>query len=188
MSYTGKGRTGVASFSPGKRSSSSKFAVIAGVGISLPTVAAIATALASPDLSSVAFPAVPLKGPLLVTFLAVITYFASVMAVTAARGKYKVKAPATTGVSEDFDRAYRAQMNMLEQMAVFLPTLWLSAVLVSSVAATVAGMGWVLGRAMYARGYLKSAAARGPGFGISFLNQLFLLVLSGIGIARAFMA
>ena len=91
-------------------------------------------------------------------------------------------------MSEDFDRYLRAQMNTLEQLAIFFPTLWLAALLVSPTAATVAGMGWVIGRVLYARGYYKDAASRGPGFGVSFFNQLFLMVLAGIGALRTLIA
>ena len=66
-------------------------------------------------------------------------------------------------MSEDFDRYLRAQINTLEQLALFFPSLWLSALLVSPQAATFAGMGWIIGRVMYARGYYEGAAKRGPG-------------------------
>ena len=79
-------------------------------------------------------------------------------------------------------------MNMLEQLALFLPTLWLASALVSPAAASVAGAAWCAGRLSYARGYYVAAAKRGAGFGVAALAQVFLLVLSGIGAARALMA
>jgi glutathione S-transferase len=45
-----------------------------------------------------------------------------------AREKYGIKAPSVTG-HENFERAYRVQMNTVEQMVFFLPALWLCAVL-----------------------------------------------------------
>jgi hypothetical protein len=74
------------------------------------------------------------------------------------------------------------------QLALFVPTLWLSAVLVSPVAAAAAGAFWCLGRVMYARAYFEAAAKRGAGFGVATLAQVFLLVLSGIGAARTLLA
>ena len=60
-----------------------------------------------------------------VTLLALLLYLIVSLNVGEARRKYEVRAPATTG-NEHFERAYRVQMNTLEQMAFFLPSLWLS--------------------------------------------------------------
>lgn len=190
-SFRGKGSVGSARFSGastaapagGKRPN---FAVIAAVGIGMPTLAAIATALASPLAAAAA--AAPYKLPAAVTFAALGIYYWIVNMVSVARYKFKVPAPATVGVSEDFDRYLRVQMNSLEQMALFFPTLWLAAVLVNPVAAAAAGAVWCAGRVMYANGYYAAAGKRGPGFGVATLAQVFLLVLSGIGAVRALMA
>ena len=61
-----------------------------------------------------------------VTLLALLLYLVIGLNVAEARIKYKVRAPAVTG-DEHFDRAYRVQMNTLEQMTFFLPSLWLCA-------------------------------------------------------------
>jgi len=58
--------------------------------------------------------------------LALLQYLAFGIAVGAARGRYGVKAPATTG-NEVFERYYRVQMNTLEQLALFLPAIFLAA-------------------------------------------------------------
>ena len=65
-----------------------------------------------------------------VTILALLLYLAVTANVARARGKYGVKAPAVTG-NEHFERAYRVQMNTLEQLAFFLPSLWLYAILMN---------------------------------------------------------
>jgi hypothetical protein len=80
ISFGGNGKVGTASFTPAAKKGPN-FKVIAAVGIGLPTLAAIATAAAMP-LADQAF--APLKGPLLVTFLAAVTYFWTVMQVTSA--------------------------------------------------------------------------------------------------------
>ena len=49
---------------------------------------------------------------------------------------------------------------MLEGLALFLPTLWISAVYASPSAAAAAGALWTLGRILYANGYYKETKAR----------------------------
>jgi len=45
-----------------------------------------------------------------------------VLAVAGARGRYKVAAPAVSG-NEIFERYLRVQMNTLEQLIVFIPSI-----------------------------------------------------------------
>ena len=73
-----------------------------------------------------------------VTLIALLVYFLIIGAVARARSQYGIKAPAVTG-NEHFERAYRVQMNTLEQMALFLPALWLYAAYVSDRGAAVGG-------------------------------------------------
>ena len=58
----------------------------------------------------------------LVTLLLVIQYLTFTMLVGAARSKSGIKAPAIAG-DEHFERAYRVQMNTLEQLVLTLPAL-----------------------------------------------------------------
>ena len=99
------------------------------------------------------------------TLLALLLYVAMSMVVGQARAKYRVKAPAVTG-HEQFERAYRVQMNTVEQMVFFLPALWLCAALLSDKAAAVGGLIWVIGRCVYAVSYLSAPEKRGPGMAI----------------------
>jgi glutathione S-transferase len=62
----------------------------------------------------------------IVTLLAVGFYLFTSLAVASARVKFGIKAPATAG-HPDFERAFRVQMNTLESMPLFLPSLWLFA-------------------------------------------------------------
>ena len=66
-----------------------------------------------------------LHWPALVTLATLLLLFGCVWLVSAARGRHKVRAPATTG-PEEFERAYRVQMNTLENAVIFLPALWLA--------------------------------------------------------------
>lgn len=120
----------------------------------------------------------------LVTVLAVILYFVTGLQVGAARGKHGVKAPATTGHAE-FERAFRVQMNMLEWMPIFLPSLWLAALYVSDRGAALVGLVWLVGRVMYMQGYAAAAEKRHLGFRVQGLAAAVLWVTALIGVAKA---
>ena len=119
-----------------------------------------------------------------VMLLALLQYFGFSMAVGRARYRYGVKAPATTG-NEDFERVYRAQMNTLELLAIFLPALWAFALFISPVWAAGLGLVFIVGRFMYFMGYVKAADKRSVGFGLSMFPTLFLLLGGLFGAARA---
>jgi uncharacterized membrane protein YecN with MAPEG domain len=125
--------------------------------------------------------------PGLVTGLSLLVYFAFQINVGRARAKYNVLPPQTSG-NPDFERVVRVHQNTLEQLALYLPSLWLFALLMNPAWAAVLGGVWIVGRILYAWGYYKAAEKRGPGFGISALATLGLL-LGGIGGAvRALLA
>jgi glutathione S-transferase len=117
----------------------------------------------------------------IVTLLAVGFYFFTGLAVGKARVKFAVKAPATVG-HPDFERAFRVQMNTLEWMPIFLPSLWLFALYVSDIAAAAIGVVWIFGRILYFRGYIAAAEKRGTGFRVQALaaSVLFVGALAGI--------
>lgn len=119
-----------------------------------------------------------------VTMLALLLYMVVSMVAGQARAKYSIKAPAVTG-HENFERAYRVQMNTVEQMVFFLPALWLCAVLLSDKAAAAGGLLWIIGRAVYAVSYLEAPEKRGPGMGISMLAQIGLFLGAAYGLVRA---
>jgi glutathione S-transferase len=117
------------------------------------------------------------------TLLALLLHLAVTTMVANARVRYGVKAPAVTG-NEHFERAYRVQMNTVEQMVFFLPALWLCAVLLSDQAAAAAGLVWVIGRAVYAVSYTKDPAKRGPGIMLATLAQMALWLGAAAGLVR----
>ena len=121
--------------------------------------------------------------PAVVTLAALITYQGTAMAVGQARVKHKVMPPATTG-PEPFECAVRVQQNTLEQLVFFLPTFWLAALLGSPDWASLLGFIWVGGRIAYGVGYRIAPGKRGPGFGISFLSSVVLLVMATVGVFR----
>jgi len=121
--------------------------------------------------------------PALVTALNVVLMFVTMYLVGRARMRYGVKAPATTG-NPDFERVLRVQMNTLEASAMFLPSLWLFALYLSSVWAGVLGMLWILGRILFTAGYMRAADKRGTGFMIGFVANALLLLGALWGLLR----
>lgn len=123
----------------------------------------------------------------LVTLAALTLNFATVAIVGRARGKYAVRAPATTG-HELFERAYRVQMNTLENTVIFLPALWLCAVYFGPLTATTLGCLWLAGRIWYAAAYLREPKSRGSGFVLAYAAWGGLMVAASWGVLRALLA
>lgn len=119
----------------------------------------------------------------LVAVLAVLQLVFFGMLVGRARGLYGVQAPAVSG-HEMFERAYRVQMNTVELMVVFLPSLFIAAKYWPQ--AYVAGIGaiYLVGRILYWRSYSAAPASRGIGFALSMLPILALAVGALVGILR----
>ena len=109
----------------------------------------------------------------LVTLLAILFFFFTCINVSRSRGKTGVKVPAMSG-HPDFERAFRIQMNTLEWMPIFLPSLWLFAIYISDAVAAGIGAIWIIGRIVYFIGYSKEAAKRGPGFAIQGIAAIAL--------------
>jgi glutathione S-transferase len=119
------------------------------------------------------------------TLLALLLYLGVAYNVAMARGRYKIKAPAVTG-DENFERAYRVQMNTIEQMVFFLPAMWLYAILLNDIGAAVGGLIWVVGRLIYAFSYLRNPTSRSTGFTIGFVAALGLYLGAVYGLLKAF--
>jgi glutathione S-transferase len=109
----------------------------------------------------------------IVTCLAILFYFFTTILVGKARAKFGIKAPAISG-NPDFERVFRVQMNTLEWLPIFLPSLWLFAIYISDEWAAVLGLIWILGRILYLTGYSQAAEKRSMGFGIQALAGIIL--------------
>ncbi len=109
----------------------------------------------------------------LVTCLAILFYFFTTIQVSKARAAFGVKLPATSG-NADFERVFRVQMNTLEWMPIFLPSLWLFAIYISDPIAAALGLVWIAGRVLYLIGYSQAVAKRGRGFFIQALAGIVL--------------
>src|SRR3954471_19375865 len=109
----------------------------------------------------------------LVTCLAIAFYFYTSILVSRARGKFGVKLPAISG-NADFERVFRVQMNTLEWMPIFLPSLWLFAIYVSDGIAAALGAVWIIGRILYLTGYSQAVEKRSMGFAIQASAAIIL--------------
>lgn len=120
----------------------------------------------------------------LVIVLALIEYFVFGGLVGHARGKYGVKAPECTGPDE-FNRIFRVHQNTLEWLIVFVPAMWLFGTYVHAPTAAGIGVVGVIGRALYAQGYIADPAKRSTGAMISGLAVTALLLGSLVGVIWA---
>ena len=99
------------------------------------------------------------------------------------RGKFKIEAPATTGHPQ-FERAFRAHANTIENLAVYIPLLWIATIFYGGQLPFWIGLIWPVSRVIYAIGYAQTnTQMRGPGAGLGFLTLLGLVVLSVIGLS-----
>ncbi|MBF8268493.1 MAG: MAPEG family protein [Gammaproteobacteria bacterium] len=119
----------------------------------------------------------------LVVLLALLEYMVFTMLTGRARVAHKVPAPATTG-NEIFERYYRVQQNTIEQLVIFLPSIYMFGAYVHELAAAIIGIIFIIGRALYLMGYVADPGKRAPGFLLSMLSNVVLLLgaLIGLGI------
>ena len=115
---------------------------------------------------------------LVVLLVALIEYMVFAGLVGAARGKYGVQAPATTGHPQ-FERIYRVHQNTLEALVVFIPALLVFAYYLSFGWAAGLGVVFIVARAIYAVLYLRAPEKRGPGAGLTGIVNI-ALVLGGL--------
>ena len=115
-----------------------------------------------------------------VTALALLVYLWTVIGVGAARRKSGIKAPTMTG-DPLLERAVRVQANTLEWLPIFLPSLWLCHLFwqpqdQTGIIVAAIGVVWIVGRILYALGYVADPSKREIGFVIQFLATIVLLL------------
>ncbi|WP_309605082.1 MAPEG family protein [Phenylobacterium sp.] len=110
----------------------------------------------------------------LVTILALLVYFWMGLRVAGARGKAGIAAPAMTG-EPVLERTIRAHYNTLEWLPMFLVGLWLFALYWNELVAAGLGVVWIIGRVLYAQGYVAEASKRSTGFMIQSVATGILL-------------
>ncbi len=114
----------------------------------------------------------------LVALAALVQLLVFSILVGGARGRYGVKAPAVTG-HPMFERAYRVQMNTLELMVLFIPSLYVAARYWPPAWVAAVGAVYVVGRLLYRAAYLREPASRGLGYLASIL-PIFVLMAGGV--------
>ncbi|MAE97248.1 MAG: hypothetical protein CL910_21565 [Deltaproteobacteria bacterium] len=122
--------------------------------------------------------------PALVTALALLEYMFFSFKVGTSRARYEVPAPATSGHPE-WERLFRVQQNTLEQLVVFLPSLWVFSSLIGPTLGAAIGMGFVIGRPIYFASYVRDPESRTTGFLIGYLTNVVLLLGSLGGVTYA---
>jgi len=133
---------------------------------------------------TLAAPAIILTG--FVTLVAVLITLGFAILVGRTRGRVRIDAPAMTG-HPDLERALRIQANTVEQIVIFLPALWLAALYFQGWWAPIIGAVWCLGRVIYAVSY-GTHKQRLPGFALTVLPSVILIVLAAIGLFGAWTA
>ena len=119
----------------------------------------------------------------LVTVLVAIEYFFLAVMVGKSRSETGISAPSIIG-DEKFERVFRVQQNTMEQLIIFFPSLWIFGYYVQPETGAALGLVFLIGRIVYARGYVQDPDKRGPGFIIGSLALLALLLggLAGVSI------
>jgi glutathione S-transferase len=120
----------------------------------------------------------------LVIGLALAQFFFFLFAVGKARGTYKVSAPATTG-NEVFERYFRVQMNTLELLVMFIPSILFFAQYFGGYIAAGLGLVYLIGRLIYFTSYVKDPKSRSIGYGLSALPVMIFIAGTIIGAIRA---
>jgi uncharacterized MAPEG superfamily protein len=116
----------------------------------------------------------------IVTVLAVLQFILFGFQVGRARGRFGVKAPATTG-NEIFERFFRIQQNTLELLVGLIPGIYLFGQYFSPLWAAALGVIYLVGRQIYAAAYVLDPGKRSLGYGLSFLPVAVLLIGGLIG-------
>jgi glutathione S-transferase len=111
---------------------------------------------------------------------ALIEFFVFGLLVGRARGQYKVAAPATTG-HPIFERYFRVHQNTMEQLVMFIPSMWFFGLYVSPRLAALLGVVFIVGRVVYLRGYVEEPSKRETGTIIGAVALVILLLGAAIG-------
>ena len=111
----------------------------------------------------------------IVTVLALLEYLYFGLMVGKARAKYGIAAPACSG-NEMFERHFRVHANTLEQLIIFVPSMWLFAHYFPPTWAAGMGVVYIVGRAVYYAAYLRDPKGRSLGFALTSLPMLGFMI------------
>lgn len=116
----------------------------------------------------------------IVSALALLLNIVFALRVGQARVRLGVMAPETSGPDE-FNRVYRVHQNTIEQLVLFLPSLWLFYMVFHTIWGAVVGVIWILARLLYSSAYRKDPARRAPGMLVTIVSSLALLLCALLG-------
>jgi glutathione S-transferase len=119
----------------------------------------------------------------LMILLAILEFMVLGVMVGHARGKYGVKAPATSG-NEMFERHFRVHYNTLEQLIVFIPAVVIFAQYISETWAAILGAVYVVSRVLYAFGYVADPKKREIGSLLTAAANIPLVLGALYGVIR----
>src|ERR1700760_2071669 len=123
----------------------------------------------------------------IVTLLALVQFFLFAAAVSRARMRYGVHAPATTGHAT-FARDFRIHQNTLELLVLFLPSMWLAVRYFFPTYVAAIGVLFLIGRAWYFFVYVGDPGKRAWSAALSFLPIFIFWIIAAFGIVRALLA
>lgn len=116
----------------------------------------------------------------LVAALAVLQFIVFSFLVGRARIEHKVDAPAVQG-NEQFERVFRVQMNTMEQLICFIPSLLLANVYWSDTFVALVGIVYLVGRLIYRQTYIADPSKRTVGFLMTIVPTFVLLIAAILG-------
>ena len=125
----------------------------------------------NPDMSNV----------VLIAAAALLQYLYFTMRAGVGRPKYKVNAPKTVG-NDNWERLFRVQQNTMEQLLIFIPSVFGFAYYVSQTWALILGVAFIIGRQLYSFEYISKPDSRVPGMLITLLSNAALLLGTVIAI------
>lgn len=129
---------------------------------------------------------------ILIVVLALVEYLVFSFQTGMARARFRISAPATTG-HPVFERYFRVQQNTLEQLVIFIPAILVFAHTAEASdwpgteIAAVLGVVWLVGRALYARAYVREPLSRAVGFMLTLIPSVLLLLGTLVCILMAVM-
>lgn len=119
----------------------------------------------------------------LVILIAVLQFLIFAILVGKARYRFGVKAPAVTG-NENFERYYRAQMNTLENLIVFIPSILIASTYWAPYLMAFFGFIFLLGRTLYFIAYVNGKKRTVP-FLMGMIPNFIFVILGILGTLRA---
>ncbi len=126
---------------------------------------------------------VPMLWIAVVILLALLEYMVFGFLVGGARARHRIAAPATTG-HPVFERTFRVHYNTLELLVVFIPAIWLFGMYLNPRWGAILGAVFLVGRALYAVGYIRAPEKREIGATLSFASVGVLLFGALFGVLR----